>query len=215
MEYDGSVHAGEATSLHSQAMDLMCPTPIIQARVRFLSHTVSNLDQPPWSDSGTGSLSLTTDPDREGERVSQQASPRGTFLTQLRRVRVDDTFLSHEPSNVEFTEECLAAILAIRSRDVRQRLTSSIDIIANAQRSAWMPGADCHVPDAHRVAFRDVRVCLEARLDQKRLPKPHPDWIAASKHLIGFLGSLAEELEAAERQADAERDESLDRMHPF
>lgn len=148
---------------------------------------------------------------KRGRESASEEKAAATLLKQLSRVRANPKFLEDHRAAEDFEEECLAAVLAFRDPKVRDRLTRSTHIITHARRWAWTSDTKVLVPEAYRIASRDIRRCLEARLDGKRLPAPAPDWISADDNLSGFLEKLADDLDAAERAADAEREEFLDR----
>lgn len=149
---------------------------------------------------------------RRGRETASEERAAATLLTQLRRVRADPRFLLNVPEQQVFTEECLTAVLAFRDRQVRQRLTASIDMITNARAVANQHGQGWMDEQVYNLAFADIRACLEARLDRARLPKPDSDWRVAQRSLYAYVGNLVEELNAAEEAADQEREEFLDRM---
>ncbi|MFC8332720.1 hypothetical protein [Streptomyces olivaceus] len=148
---------------------------------------------------------------RRGRETASEEKAAASLLTQLRRVRVDPTFLNAEGARDDFTEECLTAVLAFRDAKVRQRLTASVDMITNARRVASIHGEGWLDSQVYTTAFRDVRRCLEARLDRKRLPRPEKDWSAARDNLMSFMSALVAEYNAAEEAWDQERDEDLNR----
>lgn len=146
---------------------------------------------------------------RRGRESASEEAAAATLLTQLRRVRRDPDFLLGSQERDDFTEECLTAVLAIRDAKVRQRLTASLDMITNARRVANIHGEGWLDDEVYKLAFRDIRACLEARLDRKRLPRPSDNWREARDNLMGFLGGLADAFNEAENAWEAEREEQL------
>ncbi len=148
---------------------------------------------------------------RRGRETASEERAAATLLTQLRRVRADPRFLLVIPEKEVFTEECLTAVLAFRDREVRRRLTASIDLITNARAVANQHGEGWLDEQVYNLAFADIRACLEARLDRTRLPKPDADWRAATANLYAYLRGLARQFQDAELEADREREEYIDR----
>lgn len=152
---------------------------------------------------------------RRGRESSSEEKAAAGLLTQFRRVRLDPSFLDDQRANTDFVEECLAHVLAFRDEAVRKRLATSVGIIASSSTAARIVNAEFHASDARSIAFADARRCMEARLDRKRLPKPDDDWMRAKTNLLSYLRDLDAELEAAEGEADRQREDFLDSMNPY
>lgn len=144
--------------------------------------------------------------DTRWARVStSEEKAAAALLAQLRRTRTDERFLHDVDNRFTFTEDCLAAVFAFRDRRVRDRLTRSVYVIAEANELRHMFGQEGALV-ASRLAAVDIRVCLMARLDRKRLPNPSVDWTQAASALPEFISRTQEEFEEAERRSDIERE---------
>ncbi|MET7720695.1 hypothetical protein [Streptomyces mirabilis] len=140
-----------------------------------------------------------------GRVSASEEKAAAALLTQLRRLRLEQDLLHDRRNMIEFTEECLAAVLAFRDHRVRARLTASVDLITHASRLAPAVASEEAELVAHHIAFEDIRACLEARMDRRRLPKPAEDWAYATSEIGVFLAAAATGIEEAERRAERER----------
>ncbi|MGP4008457.1 hypothetical protein [Streptomyces sp. 4N124] len=153
-----------------------------------------------------GTVLVVRDSKRGRESASEERAA-AALLAQLRRVRLDDAFLTEQRASTEFLEECATAVLAFRDREVRTRLRDSVRIIINAPGVARTTNAEFHTYRAYEVAFEDIWQCLEARLDRKKPPKPSREWTAARKDLYAYLGVAADEFDATEAAHEEEQEE--------
>ncbi|MFF8786722.1 hypothetical protein [Streptomyces sp. NPDC015125] len=144
---------------------------------------------------------------RWGRVSASEEKAAATLLTQLRRIRADERFLHEYDKRFNFNEDCLTAIFAFRDRRVRDRLSRSIYVITEASQYRRMFGEEGTL-EAIRLAAVDIRLCLMARLDRKRPPKPSPDWSEAVTSLHNFTSLKQEEFEEAERHSEIEREEA-------
>lgn len=137
---------------------------------------------------------------RWGREAAEEQKAAVTLLGLLRRMRVERRRLTGWFEQEEFTEDCMTSVFAFRDRRVRRRLTASIDLITSAAMARDTHGDDAMLAVTH-VAMRDIRECLEARLDRKRLPKPSADWARANSNLDDFMTHALAELEEEARLA--------------
>jgi hypothetical protein len=158
-----------------------------------------------------GTLLIVRDSRRARELATEERAA-AALLAQLRHVRHDPLILDDERAAIDFTEECMTAVLAFRDREVRKRLTASVGIIAAAPKTARTTGTEFHASLPQGIAFRDVWRCLERRLDRRKLPKPSAEWTSARDNLHAFLWKAEEEFDAAERAHDEEREDFNYRM---
>ncbi|KRC95373.1 MULTISPECIES: hypothetical protein [unclassified Streptomyces] len=104
-----------------------------------------------------------------------------------------------------FSDDCMTAVFAFRDRRVRARLAASVHMITRA--AMLQPGVgDESFIAVQALAQHDIRECLEARLDRKRLPKPSDDWHRAHKSLAEFMEGAQEEMEQALIAFEAEQE---------
>jgi hypothetical protein len=142
---------------------------------------------------------------RWGRVAASEEKAAATLITQLRRVRLDHSYLHDHRVRFDFSEDCLAAVLAFRDHRVRARLGKSIWLITQGSEWRRIHGGEAELT-AHNVAVTDIRRVLEARLDGKRLPKPADAWILASTDLGEFLEQAQATFEEAERIAEVQRE---------
>lgn len=145
---------------------------------------------------------------RWGRIAASEERAAAALLAQLRRVRHEPAVLRTWRGRADFTEECLTAIFAFRDRRLRARLTTSVDMLAQCGELVDRHDYAYVDENIRQLAFEDVRLCLEARLDRKRLPKPRPEWVAvAPPNLAAYMASEEKRIGEAELTAEAERED--------
>jgi hypothetical protein len=152
---------------------------------------------------------ITTRDTRWGRISASEERAAATLLAQLRRVRQEPELLKTWRGRTDFTEECLTAIFAFRDRRVRARLTTSVDMLVQCANLSESHGYEYEVEKVQHLAFSDIRQCLEARLDRKRLPKPEDRWVeAAPPNLADYLAKWEAVASEAELAAEADQEET-------
>ncbi|WP_329285461.1 hypothetical protein [Streptomyces sp. NBC_00691] len=147
---------------------------------------------------------------RRGRVTASEEKASEQLFELLKRLRQDPESLRDVRALEDFEETYRAAVFAFRDPKVRNRLTQSLTAILQGRHLAFTPEMRYHLADLDRVMARDIRQTLTVRLDGKRLPKPEEDWVRATTDVVDYLEKWAAAMEAAELQAEEER-ERLDR----
>lgn len=142
---------------------------------------------------------------RWGREATEEQKAAVTLLGLLRRMRVEGRRLSGWYEQEEFSEDCMTSVFAFRDRRVRTRLSTSVHLITRAAMARDTHGDEAMLAVTH-VAVHDIRECLEARLDRKRLPKPSPEWTKANNDLDGFMAHAQTEMDEALLTLEIERE---------
>ncbi|MFC8886381.1 hypothetical protein ACFT54_10275 [Streptomyces cinereoruber] len=149
---------------------------------------------------------LTTREAKKGRVAASEEKASAVLLGLLKGLREDPQCLQGIRERRDFEENYLATVFAFRDPKVRDRLQRSLDAILTSRLVAYEPELREEYPALDRVVARDVRECLIARIDGKRLPKPTEEWTYATAHAVAYLRKQAASMEAAERQADEDRE---------
>ncbi|MFJ6792225.1 hypothetical protein [Streptomyces angustmyceticus] len=151
---------------------------------------------------------ITTRDAQWGRTLATEQKAAAALLAQLHRLRQDRGILRNHQTSVDFTEDCLSAVLAFRDGRVRKRLTDSLDTLIQADHWAHVFGHHDAAFDVQQMMFLDIRQSIEARLDRKRLPKPAASWDEAVSNLIEYMEGTQHEIDAAFAAHDAEQEEA-------
>ncbi|WP_282790877.1 hypothetical protein [Streptomyces sp. CC224B] len=143
---------------------------------------------------------------RWGREAAAEQQAAAKLRAILRSVHLGDRSVRGYNHQLRFTEDCYVEIFSFRHRQVRERLSTSIVMYMNATVSPRVAGPEAALYAQH-IALLDVHEVLEARLDRKRLPRPHPEWVAATKDLPEAMEELqarmVDERREFERQQEA------------
>ncbi|MFF3451525.1 hypothetical protein ACFYXJ_30780 [Streptomyces sp. NPDC002667] len=111
---------------------------------------------------------------RWGREAAEEQKAAVTLLGLLRRMRDQGRSLTGWYEQEQFSEDCMTSVFAFRDRRVRTRLAASVHLITRAAMTRHAYGDEAMLAVTH-VAAHDIRECLEARLDRRRLPKPNDE----------------------------------------
>ncbi|MGW7351588.1 hypothetical protein [Streptomyces sp. NPDC054784] len=144
---------------------------------------------------------------RKGRRQAAEQAGAAQLLAQLRAVRADPDTVRDRAARVEFEEECLAGVLAIRDRALRKRLTASVTLVAHASTNGeyLQDDTDESAGSLLFLARQDVRRCLEARLDGERAPEPVPRWTRAVEAYEGHELRVEDRMRRDEEEGERRR----------
>ncbi|MDX3263469.1 hypothetical protein PV336_30390 [Streptomyces sp. MI02-2A] len=133
---------------------------------------------------------------RWGREGAEERKAAVTLLGHLRRMRAEGRSLAGWYEQEQFSEDCMTSVFAFRDRRVRMRLTASVQLITRAAMARHAHGDEARLAVTHLAAY-DIRECLEARLDRKRLPKPDNEWTQANNDLHAFMARAQADTEEA------------------
>ncbi|MDX3119383.1 hypothetical protein [Streptomyces scabiei] len=133
---------------------------------------------------------------RWGREAAEEQKAAVTLLAIMRTLHYEGRKLRGWYEQQNFSDDCMTAVFAFRDRRVRARLSASVHMITSAAMLRHSFGDESFIA-VRALAQQDIRDCLEARLDRKRLPKPSDNWRWADKSLDEFMEGAQEEMEHA------------------